>query len=78
MMIVLLSQTFYQTLLSQIVDFLTDRRNCYGISFRKSYFKSKRKIIAYYPLRKKGDHRSAAGCRWMRFVQQDGGGADRA
>lgn len=55
-----------------------DGRNCYRISFRKSYFKSKRKIIANYPVRKKGDHRSAAGCRWMRFVQQDGGGADRA
>lgn len=55
-----------------------DRRNCYRISFRKSYFKLKKKIIAYYPLRKKVDHRSAAGWRWMRFVQQDGGGADRA
>lgn len=30
-----------------------DRQNCYRISFRKSYFKSKRKIIAYYPLKKK-------------------------
>lgn len=51
----LLSKKLYQALLSldSTSRLSYDRRNCYRISFRKSYFKSKRKIIAYYPLRKK-------------------------